>query len=497
MKTFILKLTRKFHKMLVWVSILALLAFVLSALTHPIMVWTGPQSTQFMPPRILVSNSYVKRIPDILAKSGVEQSIVTKVVPTELGPMLQLTTEERSPRRYFSLESGEEVADYDREQAIWLARFYTSEKADIKNVTLITEFSHQYPWVNRLIPVYKVDFANDENLSAYVYTETNVLAGLNNDHKRSMQTIFQAFHTFSWLDDYPIIRIGLMSVLLASLMAVLLSGFCMLLFIKRKQFKSAAQSYHRKIAWVILIPFFGFLFSAFYHLYQSEFTESVNGMRLGKAINLQQLPKHDAEIFKVLEGKALNSFSLVKYEDTYYYRASMASDHHGGLHKPHAHHGKSSDDNVVRNKRFDGVSKESSAMFIPLSGQSEHVTDKEVATSLALTYMNLSEKSLVDVQKVSRFGQGYDFRNKRLPVWKIALDTGEADHLYIDPVTGMLVDRSVRSVRLESLSFSVLHKWNFLLAFVSREQRDLALVTLLMTLTLLGVFGVSYRFKQK
>lgn len=455
------------------------------------MVWTGPQTTQFMPPQMQLDANTAKRIPNILAGIDIDKSIVTKVVPTQTEPMLQLTVDETLPRRYFSLSTGKEVKGQDTQQAIWLARFYTGNESDIRKTTLITEFSNEYPWVNRLIPVYKVEFEGDDNLSAFVYTETNALAGLNNNWKRSLQTIFQTFHTWAWLDDYPIIRIVIITVLLASLLVMLLSGLFMLLFIKRKQFQKVSQNYHRKLAWVVLIPLIGFIISAFYHLYQYEYGSTAAGMRLGSSIKINTLKAPSTEALKALNGKNLNSFSLIQDGENIFYRASLSGKKPSNSHKPHAHHDHVS--NEIRNKRFDGINKEKSAIYIPLNNNDSSLTDKQLTEKLARQYLHLDRNSSVEVTKIKRFGQGYDFRNKRLPVYKAVINNQAGDHLFIDPSTGILVDHSIKGQRLEGLSFSILHKWNIMLAFTDRQTRDIAIVCILVLMLLLGIFGFVLR----
>ena len=78
-----------------------------------------------------------------LSSNMIEQSIITKLVPTEHGPKLQLTINEQNKRRYFDLVTHKEIIDYDERQAIWLARYYTGQQADVMSVSFVTEFSHE------------------------------------------------------------------------------------------------------------------------------------------------------------------------------------------------------------------------------------------------------------------------------------------------------------------------------------------------------------------
>ena len=97
----------------------------------------------------------------------------------------------------------------------------------------------------------------------------------------------------------------------------------------------------------------------------------------------------------------------------------------------------------------------------------------------------------------TRFGAGYDFRNKRLPVWRVDYDSANGDMLYIDPASGILVDRAINTERLESLSFSFLHKWNFLTPMIGRVARD-GLIVFILCLALGGtLFGYTMLLKQR
>jgi len=184
----------KWHMLLAWVAAFALLGFVLSAITHPLLVWTGPQSTAFRAPQAVINAQQVNNIQAILQQHQINKAIVAKLVPSKDRVLLQVTENVQQARRYFDLGTGAELPNYDQEQAIWLARYYAfsgDESVAIRSVTFQTEFDDAYPWVNRLLPVYKVNFDNEQNLSAYIYTEINALGSLGNDYKTRLQSLFR------------------------------------------------------------------------------------------------------------------------------------------------------------------------------------------------------------------------------------------------------------------------------------------------------------------
>ncbi len=472
-----LRFSKILHRIVFFIALFALFAFLISAFCHPLMVWTGPQAKRFMPPTLSVSPENIEKVGVILKQNDIKQAQLSQLVPSEKGVMLQVTTHATMPRRYFSMASGGEVEGFDTEQAIWLARYYTESKAPIKKIEFIDAFSMSYPSVNRLLPVYKVSFDTSDNLNAFIYTETNALGALSNDWKLSLKAVFQVFHTWAWLDDYPLLRIFVISLLLLSLLSMLLSGLVMLVLVKRKKSKSKRQLWHRRLGWIVLIPFLGFLFSGIYHLYQHEYGRDAQGMRLGKAIDLRPFYNLTIKEMVGLEGRRLNALNLINYQGASYFRASLAKAEIKQQGRDR------------RNERYKGVTKEQSSLYYSLNGKQQVFADNDVSRALAVDYLHMSKGKIQSSERITKFGDGYDFRNKRLPVWVVSFSTAVGDKLYIDPRTGILVDHRINSQNREGLSFSWLHKWNFLKGSLGRFGRDLAMIGMLMLMGLLALLG--------
>ena len=137
-----------------------------------------------------------------------------------------------------------------------------------------------------------------------------------------------------------------------------------------------------------------------------------------------------------------------------------------------------------RKARFAGRAMEKSAAYINArTGLLSKVTDQTLAASLVKSITSSPQTSM---QLVTRFGPGYDFRNKRLPVWQVDVNDGAGSRLFVDPISGILVDQNRSIDRAESLSFSILHKWNLLRPLVGPETRDVFIV-----ITLLGLIAIS------
>ena len=479
------------HKLLVWIGGVALFLYALSGLAHPLMTWfITPQPINFMPPQFSVQADILKKIPVILTKNKVTKALLVKAVPSQNGAVLQVTDNPLSPRRYFSFETGKELVDYDKIQARYLAGYYTGFSPDkIKDVTFQTEFDNAYPWVNRLLPVYKVTYDTDDNRKIYIYTELSANAGMTNDYNSIMQFIFRNMHTLSFLDNFETGRVIISLILLFSLAGMCVTGFCMLYFVKKRNILCPKRKLHRLIANIVWFPLFLFVFSGTYHLLQSSFGENIRGLRLTDSFNIPAKMK-DVTLSQDILKQNLNSISLLKMDNKLYYRFSLASknDKGGADMSEHAGHNMPN-----KNMKYDGLPQEKGAIYISSdTGQQASLDDKKLSEFYASYY---SKDKITHNNLITMFGSNYDFRNKRLPVREIIFDTGT--RIFIDPATGILVDKINPASLYEGYSFSFLHKWNFLLAVTNRTVRDGIIVAFLTGIIGLGVLGFILKLRRK
>ena len=96
---------------------------------------------------------------------------------------------------YFDTKIGEKLEIGDKIYAEYMARELSSDKkSKIKNITLITSFGEHYPYVNRLLPVWKVTFERLDGLNIYVETAQTRMATFNTHTRETFITIFDIFH---------------------------------------------------------------------------------------------------------------------------------------------------------------------------------------------------------------------------------------------------------------------------------------------------------------
>lgn len=276
------------HRWLALVGGISLLIWGLSGLTHIAMVLFGPQQAQFMPPVAQVELNDARPISDTLTANGIAEAVAVKTVPAAGGNALwQVTKEPLAPRRYFSPADGSEIVDGDRTQAEFIARHFLATDREIVSASLQTDFDADYPWVNRLLPVWKIEFAGDDRLTAYVHTETSTLAAVNNSTKERLQTAFRILHTWEWVPEgMDWLRVVVIALMVGSLCALAATGIVMLVTVRRKKRAPGAKGWHRIASYVLALPLIMFSLSGIYHLVQSALVPPGTQLRMGEPVDV-------------------------------------------------------------------------------------------------------------------------------------------------------------------------------------------------------------------
>lgn len=477
------------HQWLGLIGGISLLVWGLSGLTHIAMVLFGPQQAAFMPPAASVALEGARPIAETLAKAGITEAVAVKTVPAPGGGVLwQVTPAADGARRYFRPADGSEVTGGDRAQAEVLTRHYLATDRAISSAKLQTEFDADYPWVNRLLPVWKLEFAGEDGLTAYVHTETSSLAAVNNTTKTRLQSVFRALHTWEWVPpgrDW--LRVVVIALMVGSLLALGLTGIAMLVTVRRKKRLPGARGWHRMAGYALALPLIMLSASGIYHLIQSALVPPVSQLKMGKPVNVAsgKWPV-EADWALIAKGRDIASVALVEgAEGQPIYRVGLApkGPMGGGEHdhdpaKVAADHGMTGHDHAammaaqakapttdaeIREARFAGIKPDGPAIYLDAAtGNVVNSGDKDLALAIARRFTGAPDSKVTGVQLVTRFSHEYDFRNKRLPVWRVDYGEPVSASLFVDTGAGVLVDRVADGEKPERLVFSFIHKWNFL-----------------------------------
>jgi hypothetical protein len=542
---------RSTHKILAWLGALALALWGLSGVLHPLITTFGVQQAVFMPPQVAMNLQDVKPISEILRETDVQQVRAIRVIAGKVvgqsQPLLQVTEETFKPRRYFNLQTGFELPDHDSTHAEYLARHYLKiPDTEPANVEWVDQFSTAYPSVNRLLPVYKVSFDGRDGLHAYIYTETNSIAGVSNTAKQWAQNAFQWFHTWSWLSvaqahsgaqrGLETARIVMMTCMLLGLIGMGLSGLSMLIMVRRKRRRLALlpsagsqpsaistqsingfQRIHRMAAYLLVLPVLGFAGSGVYHLWvmgwpipesvirlpnpltakelqaglQAPLTENWNEWTKGLEVTgLSVVPKPDSREAVNPGAASANTENKAGSSSELYYRLALKlnTTQQGIPILP----------DEIRHARFTGTPVSGPALYINArTGQPAQMDDKQLALLWGQQYTGLDADYVQQVKLITRFGADYDFRNKRLPVWQIDYRAPFNGSIFVDTSTGVLVDITPDNQKPERWSFNTLHKWNFLTPLGRNTQNLATGLTGLLAVIFLAGLGLRLKLKPR
>lgn len=478
-----------------WLAIFgggALLLWGLSGLLHPLMTTFGRQQETFLPPQRQMDLQAIHPVNQTLTRAGIEHASAVKVIVGEKENLLQVTEIQDAPRRYFHLQTGEELVGYDQSHAVYLARHFMNLAGEpVRKVQMLTTFSPEYPAVNRLLPVYRIEFDREDGLVAYVYTETNALASVTDTWKSSLQQAFQWVHTWSWMPQKAEwVRVLLIGFLIASIVLMSISGVLMLVMIRRVTRAPGLRGWHRVMGYALALPVFAFSSSGLFHLIEYGWEQPVRYLKLSPAVDFSTstFPIHN-QWRDISQGLNVNGLSLVQTDKgESLYRLSLAA----------ARNAAPESSNAIRNARFDGVERTGPALYLNAGDGSVWTPgDKELAMQLGERFTGAPREAIQKIALVTRFGPSYDFRNKRLPVWQIDYKAPVNATIFVDTATGVLADVTKDSAKPERFSFSFLHKWNFLFPLGRNVQNFIVSTAVILILVFVAAFGLQMYFRRR
>ncbi|MDO8266845.1 MAG: PepSY domain-containing protein [Moraxellaceae bacterium] len=493
------RLVLRYHR---WVGLLAVLPVVLwglSGLSHPIMSRLQPQPAAMMPPVGLSSGFDAEEMATVrplsalsalLPGQGIHAVRQARLLRWQGRMVWQLTLPGQAERIYVDAESGMVVPDADKALAVTLARHFAGEPDRvITSMELITRFSDDYPYVNRLLPVWRVVFAGDDGLSAYVETSPLRLATLNNSLKSGFGRVFRALHSWSFINNEAV-RDTVMTIFLSLAFFSSLGGLWLYGFFWRKpesgERAAPLRRWHRRLGVLVAVSTLAFTGSAILHvqLLDKGNNESVPRLLPDQLLNADSLNWVPHTI-----GLAANEqLDIVPVAGQVVVRASAQSASmvgrkgNGAMPAPqaateHVHHHDGSKPAASGERYFAAGSD-----AIQVDGAQQH------ARTLAAAFAGLPEAQIDGTELVTRFAGEYGFINKRLPVWKVDFKTPDNLTLYVETTSGVQAAEVRDMQRFEGFSFAYLHKWNFLDG-IGKDGRDVLLCVFALLNVVVVVLG--------
>ena len=505
----------KWHRTLGITTLIPVILWTLSGLMHPFMAhFFKPQiANERLDIKPIDKNQLHFSIQDVLQKNGIAQFKNFRIVSFNDTTFYQIKTL-KDELLYFNTSDAKKLENGDQKYAKWLSRYFLDDqKSPIQNIETLTEFTSQYKYVNRYLPVYKLDFDRPDAMQVYVETSSDKLATYNPKSRQVFIWFFDTFHNWSFIDAISnnSVRICIMILLLSIIIFSALSGL-LIYGLLWKQFKKTdslepkkgLRKYHRQIGiWISLFTL-TFAFSGAYHA-----TTKWEPYTLSKMVYEPVFKNKDLVISNnmlSLDLNRLNNLSLIALNDSIYYRCELAvpgNKNYKKIKSDSKWDKKESQKseviyiNATTNKKTPNIDLEYAKFLV------SYFIDNE--TKAACCEMDespekkstLENAALLETKVITDFeSREYGFVNKRLPVIKLAFDTPEKTTYFIETSTSRLAAVIENSDKIEGYSFAFLHKFLFM-DWAGKNIRDLTMVLTALVILIVSVLGLILFIKKR
>ena len=518
MRRFVGRHLYRWHRTLGLVTLLPVLMWTLSGLSHPLMSnWLRPAiAHETVPTPPLRPDALAVPVAQILSQNHLAAIQNLRVVQLRQQPYYQIT-DYRGRLRYFSATTGQELPGGDRAYAEEVARYLLADSTSaVASAERLTHYTADYKFINRLLPVWKITFARPDGMAIFVETGQSRLGTFNNHARARFLWVFGMLHNWDFLDTLPRpLHLGIMLVFTTIIWLSALSGLVIYGFGRKKlrQPRSAHDQVgwlrrrHRTVGlWVAFVTF-TFALSASYHLIQKFNPDRREEVARVSAFAASELTW---PLTEALPGPApITRVSLARVGGQPYYR--LVSKSNDG--KPVVQYRSTRDGQPLPAGELRYAAELGQEFMLALNGHPATASATGAAEDGALpdccapptaaaeaptaigapaaeggvggpTPANLAA-SLGSPELVTRFAGEYGFVNKRLPVMKLSYGGSGHPALYVEPATGRLAALVTDGDRREGLSFAVLHKF-FLMDWAGKNVRDAVAM-----LSALGVLVVT------
>lgn len=216
---------RKWHRRIGLTVSISTLAFAFSGGYHALAKKNAPKAERVE--AAVFTPAATIRLPELLEQLGDRLVKNISLVKMKNQSFFQVTWMERATEvAYFDTKTLEQLGKGEERYAIYLASQYTALPVDkVESVAPIRKFEGEYGFINKRLPVTKVQYKTVENHSIYVETSTGKLAASISASKRLEALSFLMLHKYHFLDPMgKAVRDAVIVALILGIMLVNILG---------------------------------------------------------------------------------------------------------------------------------------------------------------------------------------------------------------------------------------------------------------------------------
>jgi len=482
------------HRRLSIIIALPVLLWASSGLMHPIMTNIRPAvATQVYAPVTVPRGRMTISLDSVLRRRHIDSVAAIRLVHIDTNWFYQVRTPGAgSAPVYVSCTNGKVLPMGDWLYAQWLARYFLeggrshaaagaspaaasltddccgaatdavlhpANGAAVGNVSLLTGFDEEYKSINRLLPVYRVDFERADGIRLYVETTQDRFSFAMDRRRAAFDTFFRICHLWGWLDWMG--RGKLAVIVCVALLAFVTAVLGAWIFFATRRKTKGLRRLHRWISIVAVLFTLFWSFSGGFHAF-GQLTAPADPVMVPAHFATGRLSP-DWNRLSTAVGRPILNCGAARIGDEDYWRVSAA----GGE-------------------------------FCYVSMQDYQVLpegDKRYAISLVSRYAG-TVKADNNARLLTAFDDEYNFSDKRLPVWRVVTGRPGNERMYVETCSGELAARVDGAVYAEGYSFSVFHKHHFM-DWSGKKGRDASTIVWAAMQILLVAVGLLFFFRSR
>lgn len=357
--------------------------------------------------------------------------------------------------------------------------------AKVSNVSLVKAYDDEYKSINRLLPVYRVDFEREDGIRIYVETTQDRFSFAMDKRRAAFDTFFRICHTWGWLDWMGKGKLAVICcvALLAFVTAVL--GVWIFFATARTatgtpRKTKGVRRLHRVVSIVAVLFTLMWSFSGAYHAFTQlveppdPVFEPTHFAAAGSGPDWSRL--------QAAVGKPMANIGMARIGDAVYWRVSLV---------PAKGEGK-------KDLMKDGKAAMAPVCYVhPGDYEVLGDGDKVYAEALATKFSGRPVAEAIGVTPVTAFDDEYNFTDKRLPVWRVSYAGTKKERVYVETCSGELAARVDNAAYAEGYSFSVFHKHHFM-DWGGKTVRDASTMFWALAQVVMVVIGLLlfFRFRK-
>lgn len=502
--------------------------WAISGLMHPLMTSVRPNiSTQASPnTKTQLSDTLLKKalpLKTVLEKAGIQQCYQVHLIHMDTSWYYQVLSSANSIARYFNLKNGLELVHGHQLYAGHLASYFlqgdssteqssTAPVAHIASIKHLTDYTTQYSYVNRLLPVDKVKFDRSDQMAIYVDTNNSRFSFALDQNRSRFNRFFGWFHTWSWMDNLARLKAGIIAVIL--LLTLFTASLGIYLAYSTKAIKSRrprskpkpkenplvkARRWHRLTAIAGAVFLLAWGFSGMIHALQNGRATFKIRPVCPEKIQTAALPAALAQNLAVLATDrniaGLNLFQL----EGHLWVTTVPYLRNPGTKDLMIDQGVGDAPTRSQYYAWDGTN----AQFTPHSERQMAAIMARAAygTITASQSQNAGQTDSLKLQYLTRFSEQYNFSDKILPVWQISNGPDIGNRIFLDVSTGSIVKKGDAFKQADALIFAFFHKHEFM-GWAGKSVKDASTiigVLILLTLLIIGyrLLYIKYRHRRR